>query len=443
MKDFLNRLLSTAAENGIEASEAYYVEKESFSLMRCQGDGEYKSNQTRGLGFRGLMNGRMGYASTEAFDDEAIQQLVKGVKESAELCENDDVQILYKGGDQLPEIQLYQPQLDQVSAETKLEAAAKLEEMSSGMDERIVNGYYGVETGKVTVRIMNSYGMDRSYTENVCAIFSQPNAKDGECVSSGGYQQLERDFSKLDVEKVAKEAVKRAVDGLHAQPVPSGVYRIVLDPEAMTSLLGVFATVFSGETEQKGLSLLSGKMGQTVAADCVTLVDDPLMPQCFDSRPFDAEGVPSRRNVLLEKGVFQGFLHNLKTAKKAGVESTGNASKAGFAGAVRVSPSNLYFEKGSISLEQLLKNVGDGIVINDVSGLHAGANPVSGDFSLLAKGYTLKDGKRDKPVERITVAGNFYELLKNIRCFADDLTFPGGSIGSATVDVGEMTVSGS
>ena len=443
MKDFLDRLISTAAESGIEASEAYYVEKESSSLMRSSGQVEYKSNQTRGLGFRGMLNGRMGYASTEAFDDEAIRQLVKGVKESAELCENDDVQLLHQGGDQVPQIDLYNPALDQVSPEAKQEAASRLDDLASHMDEHIENGYYGVETGKVTIRIKNSLGMDRSYTDNICALFCQPNARDGAFVSSGGYMQMERDFAKLDVEKVAREGVKRAVDGLNAAPVPSGVYHIVLDPEAMTSLMGVFATVFSGETEQKGLSLLSGKIGQTVAADCVTLIDDPLMPGCFDSRPFDAEGVASRRNVLLEKGVFQGFLHNLKTAKKAGVESTGNASKAGFSGAVRVSPSNLYFEKGNISLEDMLKNVGDGIVINDVSGLHAGANPVSGDFSLLAKGYTLKDGKRDKPVERITVAGNFYELLKNIRCFADDLTFPGGSIGSASVDVGEMTVSGS
>lgn len=444
MKAFFDKLIGSAKEAGIEASEAYYVEKESFSLMQANGElVEYSSNQTRGLGFRGLVNGRMGYASTEAFDEEAVQQLVKGVKESAELCENDDVQMLYQGGDELPEIELYNPELDKVSPEVKLEMAEKTDKLASEADSRVDTGSYGLETGKETVRIVNSYGMDRSYTENVCILYSQPNARDGECVSSGDYLQVKRSFDELDPELVAKKSVERAVNGLNAEPVPSGNYHIILEPGAMTSLMGVFATIFSGETEQKGLSLLSGRIGEIVAAPCVTLVDDPLLPQCFGSRPFDAEGVASRRNVLLDKGQFKGFLHNLKTAKKAGTVSTGNASKAGFSGAVRVSPSNLFFEKGNIPKEEMLKNVGEGIVISSVSGLHAGANPVSGDFSLLSKGYTIKDGKRDKPVERITVAGNFYELLKNIRGFADDLTFPHGSVGSATVDIGEMAVSGS
>ena len=191
-----------------------------------------------------------------------------------------------------------------------------------------------------------------------------------------------------------------------------------------------------------GLSLLSGKLGETIAAPCVTLVDDPLRADCVGSRPFDDEGVPSHQHMLVENGVFRTFLHNLKTAKKAGVESTSNGSKADYSSPVRVAPSNLYFEPGVLSFDELLRQVGDGIVITEVSGLHAGANPVSGDFSLLSKGYTIKDGKRDQPLERITVAGNFYELLKNIRAFASDLRFPYGPMGSASADAGEMTISG-
>ena len=442
-QDYIKELLAQAKAAGIEAAEAYLSEKENFSAMRNNGALEdYQSNHTRGLGFRGLVNGRMGYASTEALDEESIGQLIRGVIESATLCESDDEQPLYQGGGQVPELELYQPELDKVAPEAKLAKIEAMENACKAADSRYLNGYNMVETTKHTVRIANSFGMDQTYTENFCDLYCGANVKEGDNVSTGGFVQISRDFDALDPDRLARDSVDQAVKGLNAEPVASGKYHVVFWNEALVSLLGVFSTVFSAETEQMGLSLLSGKLGETIAAPCVTLVDDPLRPDCLGSRPFDDEGVPSHQHMLVENGVFRTFLHNLKTARKAGVESTGNGSKADYSSPVRVTPSNLYFEPGALSFEELLSQVGDGIVITEVSGLHAGANPVSGDFSLLSKGYTLKDGKRDQPLERITVAGNFYELLKNIRAFASDLRFPNGALGSASADAGEMTVSG-
>lgn len=442
-QDYIKELLAQAKAAGIEAAEAYLSEKENFSAMRNNGALEdYQSNHTRGLGFRGLVNGRMGYASTEALDEESIGQLIRGVIESATLCESDDEQPLYQGGGQVPELELYQPELDKVAPEAKLAKIEAMENACKAADSRYLNGYNMVETTKHTVRIANSFGMDQTYTENFCDLYCGANVKEGDNVSTGGFVQISRDFDALDPDRLARDSVDQAVKGLNAEPVASCKYHVVFWNEALVSLLGVFSTVFSAETEQMGLSLLSGKLGETIAAPCVTLVDDPLRPDCLGSRPFDDEGVPSHQHMLVENGVFRTFLHNLKTARKAGVESTGNGSKADYSSPVRVAPSNLYFEPGALSFEELLSQVGDGIVITEVSGLHAGANPVSGDFSLLSKGYTLKDGKRDQPLERITVAGNFYELLKNIRAFASDLRFPNGALGSASADAGEMTVSG-
>ena len=442
-QDYIKELLAQAKAAGIEAAEAYLSEKENFSAMRNNGALEdYQSNHTRGLGFRGLVKGRMGYASTEALDEESIGQLIRGVIESATLCESDDEQPLYQGGGQVPELELYQPELDKVAPEAKLAKIEAMENACKAADSRYLNGYNMVETTKHTVRIANSFGMDQTYTENFCNLYCNANVKEGDNVSTGGFVQISRDFDALDPDRLARDSVDQAVKGLNAEPVASGKYHVVFWNEALVSLLGVFSTVFSAETEQMGLSLLSGKLGETIAAPCVTLVDDPLRPDCLGSRPFDDEGVPSHQHMLVENGVFRTFLHNLKTARKADVESTGNGSKADYSSPVRVAPSNLYFEPGALSFEELLSQVGDGIVITEVSGLHAGANPVSGDFSLLSKGYTLKDGKRDQPLERITVAGNFYELLKNIRAFASDLRFPNGALGSASADAGEMTVSG-
>ena len=442
-QDYIKELLAQAKAAGIEAAEAYLSEKENFSAMRNNGALEdYQSNHTRGLGFRGLVNGRMGYASTEALDEESIGQLIRGVIESATLCESDDEQPLYQGGGQVPELELYQPELDKVAPEAKLAKIEAMENACKAADSRYLNGYNMVETTKHTVRIANSFGMDQTYTENFCNLYCNANVKEGDNVSTGGFVQISRDFDALDPDRLARDSVDQAVKGLNAEAVASGKYHVVFWNEALVSLLGVFSTVFSAETEQMGLSLLSGKLGETIAAPCVTLVDDPLRPDCLGSRPFDDEGVPSHQHMLVENGVFRTFLHNLKTARKAGVESTGNGSKADYSSPVRVAPSNLYFEPGALSFDELLRQAGDGIVITEVSGLHAGANPVSGDFSLLSKGYTIKDGKRDQPLERITVAGNFYELLKNIRAFASDLRFPYGPMGSASADAGEMTVSG-
>ena len=145
---------------------------------------------------------------------------------------------------------------------------------------------------------------------------------------------------------------------------------------------------------------------------------------------------------MVENGVLKTLLHNLKTARKAGVKSTGNARKNDYASPVHVAPSNFFFKPGDKDLDDLMADMGEGLVITDVSGLHAGANPSSGDFSLLAEGYTVKDGKKDQPVDRITVAGNFYTLLKNIRAVGSDLKFTGSSVCSPSLDVGELKVAG-
>lgn len=171
-------------------------------------------------------------------------------------------------------------------------------------------------------------------------------------------------------------------------------------------------------------------------------MDDPLLKGGLATCPFDDEGVASRTKAVIENGKLTTLLHNLKTARKAGVQSTGNASKAGYTAPIEVSPSNFFFKPGEKTLDEMMADIGNGLVITEVSGLHAGANVVSGDFSLLAQGYTVVDGKKGAPVERVTVAGNFFDLLKNIRAVGSDLIFPGSPFGSPSVDIGEITVAG-
>ncbi|MDO5145361.1 MAG: TldD/PmbA family protein, partial [bacterium] len=414
MKAFLDKLIQAGKDAGLEACEAFLTQRESFSVMTAEGEIlEYKSNATRGLGFRGVKNGKMGYAGTEAFDDEAIAQLVKGVVESAELCEDTSPVFLYDGKGEAPQIDLSNPVLNEIAPQDKIDRVLAMEKVVKAYDPRVDKSTDNtLRTTHGSVRIVNSYGMDRSYTMDVCSMFGMASAKEGERVSTGYYGAMGRSMTKLDAKRIGTEAAKRAVEGLSAEAIPSGKYRVVIANEAMVDLLETFCGIFSAEVAQKGLSLLSGRVGEQIAAPCVTLVDDPLMEDGMASRPFDDEGVPSAKHTLVENGVFRTFLHNLKTAHKDGVETTGNAGKASYDAPVRVEPSNLYLAAGKRAFDEMLESIGEGVVITGVSGLHAGANAVSGDFSLLSKGYTFKNGKREKSVEQITLAGNFYELLR-------------------------------
>ncbi|MEA4928339.1 MAG: metallopeptidase TldD-related protein [Candidatus Limiplasma sp.] len=439
--EFIRQLLQAAVEAGFSVAEAYLLEDESFRAVATNGEiTQYASHATRGLGFRGVIGGRMGYASTEAFDEAAVDWLLQRAKDSATLCEDPSEQLLYDGREPVADLPLTG---SDAPAEEKLAFALALERHAKAVDPRVAQvGYDTVVTGRARVHITNTLGLDKAYTESFCGAYLQPVAREGDSTSTGMDVQFARDFSALDALTLAEAAARRALDGLHAAPVPSGSYRVAIENLAMTDLLETFAPAFSAENAQKGLSLLQGRIGEAVAAPCVTITDDSLRPDGFGSRPFDAEGVPGRRNAVVEGGVFRTFLHNLKTARKDGVPSTGNASKGSYAAPVRVSPTNFYLEPGEQTPEALLAALGDGLLITEVEGLHAGANAVTGDFSLLSKGFVIRDGHRAEPVEQITVGGNFFTLLKNIRAIGTDLRFPSGGIGAPTVDAGTLRVAG-
>ena len=435
---FIKNLLKAALDAGIEAAEVYTSYRDSFNAMCNNGEvTSYQVATKEGLSLRGLYNGKMGYASTEAYDDEAVAMLVNGVIEAASLIEDEDVQEIYAGDKEYVKIDNYNSELDKVGEDEKIKFMLEVEQKVKNCgDERIVQvGRTVVSTSSNASQIQNTYGLDLSDRDNLAFSYVMAVAKEGERVSTGMGMDFGRDFSKLSSDKIAKDAVEEALFYLHASPVPSGNYRVIIDNHCMPDLMGAFGSVFSAEAAQKGMSLLAGQEGQMVAAECVTLMDDPHMAGGLASGGFDAEGVATYTKAVIENGKLNTLLHNLKTARKAGVKSTGNAT-------IDIAPTNFYFKPGEKSLEEMMADVGEGLVITEVSGLHAGANAISGDFSLLSKGYTIEGGKKGRAVEQITVAGNFLQLLKNIRAVGNDLKFFGSSIGSPSIDAGEMTVAG-
>ena len=440
---FSAKLLQEALKGGIDAAEVYCQGGESFSVSALDEQiTEYEVSSSCGLSLRGTVNGKMGYASTQAFDDEAIRQMIRGVLESASLTESEEQDELYAGDSAYPELPEMETDAAEIPAETKIADALRVNAAVHARDGRIDKAECGVSTSSGYMLLKNTLGLDL-HAENLrSVIYSYAIAKDGDSTATGAEVACGRRYTALDPDDTAKKAAEDALSQLHASPVPAGEYRAIIRFDAMAALLTTFSGVFSAESAQENLSLLKDREGTEIASAAVTLLDDPLLPDGLRVRAFDDEGVATRRKAVIDRGVLTTLLHSRKTAKKAGTVTTGNAFRAGYSAPVHVAPTNFYFQPGERRFDELLAAMGEGLVITDVSGLHAGANPTSGDFSLLAKGYTVKDGKRERPVEQITVAGNFYTLLRQIRAFADDLRFVASPIGSPSADVGTLKVSG-
>ena len=438
---FMDLLLESAGKNGIGPAEIYYEDNDSFSAKAQRGViDSYEVSSTCSLSMRGSVDGKMGFASTEAFDEDSAEYMIRAVRESALLNEAEEQDEIFAGDEHYPEVEAEEDDLDSVSAEEKLQLALKAEAAAKDADPRIAQTEgASVSTQVSHSMIRNTYGLNLSSTRKLFVAYALPIAKDGESTATGFKMKYGRKLRELDPEELGREAAADTVAQLHAEPVASGEYRIIFRHDAMQSLLQTFSGIFSAENAQQKMSLLAGREGEEIASPLVSITDDPLRRGGLATSAFDGEGSATFRKAVVEKGVLKTLLHNRKTARKQGVKTTGNARRAG---GMHVAPSNFYIEPGTQTLAELMQEMGDGLLITDVSGLHAGANPISGDFSLLSKGFVVRGGKQAEPVERITVAGNFYQLLKSVRAVGSDLDFPGSSIGCPSVDVGVMPVSG-
>jgi len=314
-------------------------------------------------------------------------------------------------------------------------SARQASDLIKGVDYNIL------EYKQSDIMIANTYGMDIDYESNGLIGYSYARAvKDGE-TKTGVEFYIGLDWKEFDPQKIGATASEIAVSKLGAKSIKSGQYKIVVQNTAFSEFLDAFSGVFLADKAQKGLSLLAGKLNEKIAADTFMLRDDPIYSGSLKATPFDAEGVAAYNKAIIEDGVFKTFLHNLKTAAKDGVESTGNASKANYKAPVKVAPQNLYISAGTISKEELLEKAGGGIYITELAGLHSGADEISGDFSIMAEGFLIENGKLTKPVEQITIAGNFFDVLKNIEAVADNLRF--NSAGSPDVYIKSLAVAGS
>jgi PmbA protein len=447
LDEFKKAVFEKAELSGFSEYEIYYSSESSFGVQVFEGEiDKYTLSGNQGLSFRGLYNGKMGYAYTETLDEAAASFVVKSAKENALVIEKEDKEIIYGGDDEYIEYEGFEEGLSKAAVTEKIKLAFDLEEEAKKQDESVIRIESQIEEGENITQIINSKGLNLSFKSNAIFAFVESVVKDGEKMNGDYSFKAAKSLEEIDAKKLAKEAVDNALAYKGAKSVKSGKYRVALKSNTAASLLQTFSGVFSADNAQKGMSLLKDKLGEIIGAKAVTIMDNPLLKEGLSSRPFDAEGVAAYAKEVVKEGELKTLLHNLKTAAIGGVKSTSNASKATYSSPVEVAPSNFYFKPGEKNYEEILKALGNGLLITELQGLHSGANPVSGDFSLAAKGFLMKDGSVERPVEQITVSGNFYELLKDIEELGSDLKFgfPSGRgyFGSPTLIVKELSIAG-
>lgn len=410
-----------AAKLELEAYELYYQLEESTSASVFRHEiNEFSSTSEGGVCLRCLVDGKMGYASTQELSADSARDLVRRAAGNARVLETSEPEFLVEGGQSYESAPVHNAALPGAG---QVRDAALAGQEALYAQPGVVDGTAAEAFAQRTcLAICNSEGLDLWYENNTTGLLLCPVVSDGkeEGEKANDYQYFLGPLDKLDLDAAAREPADAARATLGAGVAPTGTMPVVFSPRAMASLLWTYSEVFSAENAQKGLSLLKDKEGAAIAAPIVTLVDDPFYAKSAMPMPFDAEGSPTRRKNVIENGVLNTLLYNLRTAAAAGKTTTGNAAKSGYASKVEIRPFTLYLASGELTRAQLLEKAGSGVLIDTVEGLHAGANTVSGDFSLQSAGFLIENGKKGAAVRSFTVAGNFFDLLKNITAIAND-----------------------
>ncbi|MCD5407300.1 MAG: TldD/PmbA family protein [Desulfotomaculum sp.] len=440
--DIAARAIDHATKLGVDMAEAYVVNAKALAIEVHNGGVEtMKLAEDRGIGLRLINGGKVGFAFSTELTTGGVQELAKQAFANIAGTETDQYNILPERTDQYPQLDLYDAAIATTTIEEKIQLAVNMEKAARKYDPRVkIIESATYQDGETAVFIVNSQGLAANYQGTYFGLYLALVANEHDDNQTGFALDYNLKYKHLDAIKIGNLAAERAVRMLGAKPVATAKVAVVLDPYIVTGFLGLLGSALTAEAVQKGRSLFAGKTGQNVASKQITIIDDGTKPDGIASAPFDGEGVATSKTVLIQAGVLQGYLHNIYTAAKDGVTSTGNGIRSSFKSNPEVGTTNFYIEPGKIAPADLIKDITAGLYLTEVMGMHT-ANPISGDFSLGAAGIWIENGKLTKPVRGVAIAGNVMDLLKSVDAIGSDLQFYGGK-GAPTLRVSQMTVSG-
>ncbi len=414
---------------GTDGAEAYVSVSRSRKAKVQNGALEDLTTSKRGgLGVRVLREGRTGIATTTDLSRSDFRELFRNAWELAALGDADPWlrQAEPSGLDDLPS--RFDARTEELTSEQRIERAMRLEAEARKASAKVVAVRESSwSDGVGATLLLTQKGVRASDFGTTCAASIELAVQEGEDRQAAWHWDMGRHPEAFSLPAIGQEAARKGERKLKPAALPAGRYPVILHPEVAVDLLGLVAGMLSAEAVLKQRSLFTGKLGQIIASPLLTLVDDGRLPNGLGSEPWDGEGLPTRRNVLIEKGELRTYLHTLKTAAEMGVEPTGTAGR-GLGSNPGITLFNLFPEAGTACPEDLYRQAGNGVLITEIMGLHT-VDPVSGDLSVGASGIRIRDGVLAESVDKMTFAGNLRDFLTRIAALGNDLHWYGSSAG--------------
>lgn len=443
-RDMARELLSKARNRGATEADLLVVETDSSTTqVRLQEIEALKSAQERRLHLRVLFGKHSAATSTSDFSMRALDRLVDETCAMAQATAPDEYLGLPEAEAMLtsvPDLDLCDDTAQDLSVEEKIALVKRAEAAALDYDPRLTNSEgAGFDTHISQIVYANTHGFVGEYRTSSFSLAVSPIAVEGHGMQRDSWYSVSRKFRQLESpESVGVTAARRALRRLGARKVPTQVAPVVFDPDVAASLIRTVAGAAAGTSIYRGASFLLNRLGEQVAAETVTVIDDGTIPAALGSRPFDGEGVATRRTMVLEHGVFRNYLLDTYCARRLGMTSTGNAARD--AAGISVGTTNLYLVPGTYTPEEIIGSVKSGLYLTELIGF--GVNVLTGDYSRGAVGLWIDNGELTYPVEEITIAGNLNDMLRDIAMIGNDLVFRGRT-ASPTLKIARMTIAGS
>jgi PmbA protein len=421
IKGIAEQLVKASLKKGADAAEAYIQSGRDLSLEVRKGEVETVEEAAgSGAGVRVFVKGRMAFASSNDLGEKALADAVGRAIEFARVTTPDANNVLPDDPGITEVAGLYDARIAQVPMDDKIALARRTESLALQNPRITKSDGARYQESEAEIVIANSNGLVKSFRSAGCGYGVSVVAEKGDQKSSGGESCSRRFYGDLKpAEEVAAKAVKDAVEMLDPRPVKTQQAAVIFTPDVARALLGGILGAVNGERVLQGASFLAKKMGQKIGSELITIFDDGTREKGMASAPFDGEGVPTQRRTIVENGVLKGFLYNTIVAKRAGVRSTGNASRGGFTSLPGIGPHSFFMAAGAAKPEDIVKATKSGLLLREVTGY--GINPVNGNFSGGAGGFWIEDGKIAFPVKGLTIAGPADAILNGIDMVADDL----------------------
>ena len=445
MRATLDAVLARATRAGAAAADAVMVESTAFAAGIRLGEIEKLTDaRERRLGLRVFAGASVAIAATADLSPAGLERFADDTVALARVTAPDALAGLPERAalaTDAPDLDLYDPSATAPNPDHALAQARAAENAALAVDSRLSNSE-GAEFSQdaSTIAYASTLGFAGSYRRSTFHLGVEPVATTAEGTMQRDFWYTRaRHLARLeDPIAIGKRAADRTLRRLGARRVKTQEAPVVFESTVAVSLLGHLAGAVTGQSLYRGTSFLLGRLGDTIAAPLMTVVDDGRLPRGHGSRPFDAEGLPTRRTVVVERGKLTSYLLDTYSAKRLDLASTGNAARA-IGDAPSASPTNFYLEAGTHSPEQIIGSIERGLLVTELIGF--GVNPVTGDYSRGAAGLWIEHGEVVHPVEEITIAGNLLDMFRDIEMVGNDLEFR-GSMAAPTIKIRSMTIAG-